>query len=240
MTTSILSKLENKTTIPTDSQVESLALERYNNASLISRIDTTYLSILVLASQAQLGKGRRKLGAEDQAKVLETVHERFYAAVLRGVTTHDIEVEAGLEAKEATRRSLERNRRSAFARSAKSTLLAFVTGGGDLRGLDAWTVSKTALRKAVAPPEPTDRTERQIVRAKGSLFRAFARQARASPEEARQALETAIEELQQMLDQLPAEGEESHDETTVTPARRSSDIAHARTRVGVPMLNRGA
>lgn len=239
---SVLAKIENKTSIPTDSQVESLALERYTNAALISRIDNTYLGILVIASQARLGKGRRKMDASAQTEVLESVHERFYAAVLRGVTTHDIAVEADLEPKESTRRSLERNRRSAFARSAKSTLLAYVTAGGDIRALDPNNTSKTALRKAFAPPEPANRTERQIVRSKGSLYRALARQARASPKEAREAIETAVEELQALLEQLGPEVEErEEDEAPLPPQpnRRSSDTAHARTRVGIPMLNRG-
>jgi hypothetical protein len=241
--TTILSKLEHATSIPTDSQIESLALERYNNALVVMRVDSTYLRVLVMASQAQLGKSKRgKVDAEGQTKVLESVHERFYAAVLRGVTTHDIAIEPGLDPKENTRRSLERNRRSAFARSAKSTLLAYVTGGGDLRALDPNNTSKAGLRKAVEKPEPTDRTERQIVRAKGSLYRALARQARASPDAAREAIETAVEELQALLEQLGPEVEERDEDEAPTPQpnRRATDQGHARTRVGIPMLNRGA
>lgn len=242
MSTSILSKLEHATTIPSDAQVESLALERYNNAIVVARVDSTYLRIIVMASQAQLGKSKRgKVDAEGQSKVLESVHERFYAAVLRGVTTHDIAIEPGLAPKENTRRSLERNRRSAFARSAKSTLLAYVKGGGDLRALDPDNVSKAGLRKAVEAPEPTDKTERQIVRSKGSLYRALARQARASPEAAREAIETAVEELQALLEQLGPEVEDTAEDEAPPPQhRRATDQGHSRTRVGIPMLNKGA
>jgi hypothetical protein len=157
--TTILTKLEHGHYVMTEAQVESLALERYNNAAVVLRADSTYLKGLVVAAQAKLGNGRKtrvKINAEAQHTVLNEVHERFYAAVLRGVTTHDVASDDALDSKEKQRRSLERNRRSAFARSAKSTLSAYITAGGDLRTLDVEAVTKAALRKAIARPnQPT-------------------------------------------------------------------------------------
>lgn len=236
---SILSKLEHSTAIPTEAQVESLALERHNNSGAILRVDNTYLRILLLASQAQLGRrSRAAFDAEAQATVLNTVHDRYYSAVLRGVTTHDIEIDETQDPKERTRRSLERNRRSAFARSAKSVLLSYVEGGGDMRKLDVTTVTKGMLRKAVTAPEPTNKVERQIARSKGALFRAIARQAKSDAYKAQQTLEAAIDELQLMLNELP--DEDDAEPEPMVDRRAPPDRPHARTRVGVPLLNRGA
>jgi len=171
---------------------------------------------------------------------LADVDKRFYAAVLRGVTTEDIAIEEGLDADEQRRRSLERNRRSAFARSAKSTVSAFITGGGDVRALDPNTVSKAALRKAVAAPEPTDKAARQIATAKGALLRAITRRARGDPEAARAEVEGLMDELQKVLDELGGEPEQPQHEATTVVGLRVPDRGPARTRVGQPLLHRGA
>lgn len=227
-------------TVKIEQRVEMLARERVLSATVVSDADVTYLSLLVDVMQSQLGKTRRgKVNSLQQAQVLADVDKRFYAAVLRGVTTEDIAVEDGLEAEEQRRRSLERNRRSAFARSAKSTVSAYITGGGDVRELDPKTVSKAALRKAVAPPEPEDKSERQILRAKGTLLRAITRRARGDPVGARAEVEGLMEELQKVLDALEGEEpEEQHHETTVT-SLRGPDRGVQRTRVGTPQLHRG-
>lgn len=226
--------------VMTEAQVESLALERYNNASQILVIDDTYLKVLVVAAQAKLGKSLRgRVNKDAQLAVLTEVNERFYPAVLRGVTTHDIAIEPGLDAKEQTRRSLERNSRSAFARSAKSTLFTYVNGGGDIRALDSNVVTKHALRKAMAPPEPTDKTARQISRSKDALFRALKRQVAADVDTAAETIDTIISTLQAMLIDIGVEPED-HTETVARRSRVAPDRGPMRTRVGVPMLNRGA
>lgn len=236
----IIARLENDHWVATEAKVESLALERYNNAASVLRIDGTYLRVLVVATQAKIGRNKRgRPNAEAQTAVLNEVHERFYAAVLRGVTTHDIEIDDDQTPTERTRRSLERNRRSAFARSAKSTLALYVEGGGDLRGLDASTVTKTSLRAAIAPPEPTNKVERQIKRASESLFRAYKRRAKSDPDGTAESIESTIASLREILESL--DGDSDHGTTTVPsrprPAERNN---HQRTRVGTPMLNRSA
>lgn len=226
-------------TMKIEQRVELLARERVTSAALVSDADGTYLSLVIDAMQAQLGKTRRgKINSVQQAQVLAEVDKRFYAAVLRGVTTPDIAIEEGLEASEQRIRSLERNRRSAFARSTKSTVSAFIVGGGDIRVLDPKTVSKAALRKAIAPPEPTDRGARQISNTKGAFLRAVARRARGDPEAARIEVEGLIEELQKVLDNLE-DTSEKHETTTIV-GMRTPDRGPVRTRVGQPMLHRSA
>jgi hypothetical protein len=122
-------------TMKIEQRVEALARERVTSATIVSNADVTYLSMLVDAMQSQLGKrSRGKVNSLQQAQVLAEVDKRFYAAVLRGVTTEDIAIEEGLDADEQRRRSLERNRRSAFARSAKSTVSAYIDGRGRCAG----------------------------------------------------------------------------------------------------------
>jgi hypothetical protein len=229
-------------TMKIEQRVEALARERVTSATIVSNADVTYLAMLVDAMQSQLGKrSRGKVNSLQQAQVLAEVDKRFYAAVLRGVTTEDIAIGEGLDADEQRRRSLERNRRSAFARSAKSTVSAYITAGGDVRTLDPNTVSKAALRKAIAPPEPTDKVAAQIERSKGALLRAITRRARGDPEAARTEVEGLMDELQKVLDSLNGgEAEEPQHETTTVVGMRAPDRGPQRTRVGVPLLNRGA
>lgn len=246
--TTIIAKLEKGHWVANEHEVEILAQERYANAVVVARADGTYLKVILVAAQAKLGnKPRRRAVAlskadiEAQAGVLKSVHERFYPHVLKGITTADVAIEDGLDTSESRRRSLERNARSAFARSAYSTLRAYAEAGGDLRALDAAVVSKAGLRKALAPPEPTDRIARAIQRSQQSLMRAIARQAKRDVDTARESIETTIEALNNMLEQLGGEVEaEEPGATTVVGRAAAPDRGAARTRVGVPMLNRGA
>lgn len=209
--------------VATVAQVESLAHDHYTNSREARLADATYLRILVAGCQSKLGSSKRRgarPGAAAQLAVVESVHSQFYPAVMRGVTTEDIAPDETLEAAERSKRTLERNRRSTFARSAKATLVAFARGSGDIRVLDVANVSKGSLRAAVKPPEPVDRTERQISRAQGALLRALARQSRADPVAAQAHAEAIIELLQGALEEVP-------------PAERQTQ----RTRVGTLVFN---
>jgi uncharacterized membrane protein YccC len=73
------------------------------------------------------------------------------------------------------------------------------------RTLDPNTVSKAALRKAIAAPEPTDKVGAQIERSKGALLRAITRRARGDPEAARTEVEGLMDELQKILADLGGE-----------------------------------
>lgn len=226
-----------------ESEIETLAHERYTSNTVVAQADGTYLRVLLVGTQAKLGRPRgraARVNAEAQLTVLGEVHELFYAAVLRGITTPEVAIEPTLDPKEQRRRSLERNSRSAFARSAMSTLATFVKGGGDLRTLNAEEVTKAALRAAVAPAEPTDKIARQVQRARGALLRAITRRARDNPEEAATEVKSLMDELQKVLDGL-GEPAQDHTATTTVVGARPRDAGPTRTRVGTPtMLHRGA
>ncbi len=240
--TTILAKLEKGHWVATKHDVETLAHERYTNAAATAAGDGSYLRIVLVAAQSKLGRPRgrgTKPNIEAQLAVLTAVHELFYAAVLRGVTTPDIAIEPALDTKEQRRRSLARNSRSAFARTAVSTLTTYVRLGGDLRPLDPATVTKGGLRAAMAPPTPTDKVARQIETAQGALLRALARRARDNPDEARAAAEAAVEALQTALDAMDAQPPAPQPGQRIE-RRRATDVGPARTRVGVPQFHRGA
>lgn len=226
--------------VATEAQVEQLASAQYTASAQAESHNLTYLRVVVVRCQSKVGTKRRgrALAVDAALAVVEEATEPLYAAVLRGITTQDIAVEPGLEPAESSRRALERNRRSTFARSAKTTLVNYVKGGGDIRSLDPETVTKASLRAAVSPPEPANRDERIVERAQGAILRAINRQARGDPSGAQATLEGIIAALQERLEALGG-GEQYHAATTVT-APRPRDTGPARTRVGVPQFHRGA
>lgn len=236
----VLTKLDAHPHNATDAQVEQLAHDRYTHGVQVTHTEGIYLKVIVAGCQAQLGLVRRGRAPNAQAQmaVLEKVHERFYACVLRGVTTPDIAADDTLAQEERQRRTLARNARSAFARSTKSTLAAYARAGGDLRALDLGKVSKASLRDFVTPPPTGDKTTQQVAKGEGVLLRAIRRQARASPDTARESIERCMAELQKILDGLD-DGTEPGATTTLV-ARGAAVQGHTRTRVGTPMLNRPA
>jgi hypothetical protein len=186
----------------TEAQIESLAAERLHNATVRDGFDSTYLRVIITAVQAKLGdkvKGRR-LAAGGQLKALDDVNAPFYAAVLRGVTTPEIAADPSLPLDAQRLRTLERNRRSTFARTAKSTLVSWIREGGDIRAIDVMTVSKGELRASVnAARTDGEEPQSRVERAQAAIISHAQRQA---PEAARETLEEAIEALQAALAQL--------------------------------------
>lgn len=230
--TTILDKILSAHHVASEAQIETLAFESYKAGAVVQRIDGIYLRVLVAGCQAELGPIRRGRApnAEAQLAVVERVHEKFYAAVLRGVTTSDVAAEEGLETEERNRRTLERSRRSNFARSAKSTLASFASNGGDIRALKADAVTKAELRATL--PASSAENVTPILRAQRTLVAEITKRAKEDPGGARAELERVMEELQKVLDSL----DDGHTGTTTVVAQR----AHARTRVGAVQLHRGA
>ena len=226
--------------VATDQQVEQLAAAQYHASAEAEGYNLTYLRVLVVRVQSKVGTKRRgrQLAQDAALAVIEQEATPLYAAVLRGITTPDIAPDDTMEPTERSRRALERNRRSTFARSAKTTLVNYVRGGGDIRTLDPASVSKASLRAAIAPPEPTNRTERSLERAQGAWLRALNRLARGDPDAARTRLEAMLETLQARLDALEPQADVGGQTTTVVA--QQPPPRHTRTRVGVPQLHRGA
>jgi hypothetical protein len=216
-----------------EAQIETLASERTQSLVTTDKYDGTYLRAIVAGVQSLLGPKRGKSpGIQAQLEALETVAAPYYAAVLRGVITSDIELDASLEAAEVTKRTRERTRRATFARTAKSTLVSWVSEGGDIRALEVSVVTKTELRTAVtAARSERAPTSDRIERAQATILAAVARE---GPEEARLHLAAVIGALQEVLDGL--EEEEPHHDTTTIRTR----VGAVSFREPARVLNRGA
>lgn len=206
----------------TEQQVESLAAERTTSLNATEGFDGTYLKVLINGVQAKLGAKRgKRLGTDTQMTTLDAIAAPFYAAVLRGVVTPEIELTPGLTVEDVQIRSRERNRRATFARTAKSTLVGWVRAGGDLRALDIEEVTKGELRASTAAAAGENRAPAasRVERAQRMILAAVAHD---PPAVKRERLYAVISALQEVIDELPSNGDE-HGESTVI-----------RTRVGMP------
>lgn len=127
-----------------DNAVAALARDYVSGVSRTDGVRGTYLRVLVAHAQKELTISRVSLPATIAA--IERADAHLYAVIKETVTTPEIAEADGLEATEAHRRALERNRRSNFARSAKATLVYWANAGGKLRSIEASTITKDQLR----------------------------------------------------------------------------------------------
>jgi hypothetical protein len=209
----------------TPEQVEQLA----HVAASGVHAGTAYLRVILAHMQSRLGRPRRGKQAE-QLPVLEAIHAELYPSVLKGVGPDEME-------------RAERNALATFARSMVTTVRRFIETGGDVRGLEVVTATKTGLRKATQPPAeaPADesRMQRGFRRAGEGVLRAAHRLARGDPNDARQRIEGLMDQLETLLAELPAESAQPDvgGQTTTIVAGRSG-VGRASTTPA--QLHRGA
>lgn len=156
--------------LASDDQIPVLAARYATGLQAQDAVKGVYLKVLVAAliKTARPAKGK----ASEILTHLDAVHESYYTLVMKGVTTDDVADSEGLDQEQRTLRSLERNRRGNFARSAKSQLVSYLKAGGDLFALSPDTVTKrellafvTAMRaKAAEPKTLLRRAELAVVR----------------------------------------------------------------------------
>ena len=145
---SLLEALTKAHFLATDEQIQLLAGRYATGLQAQDSVKGCYLKVLVATMLKAAKPARGKVA--DILATLDTVHESQYAIVIKGVTTSDIEDRESLDQEERTLRSLERNRRSNFARSAKATLSSYLRANGDLFQLNPDTVTKRELTAFVA------------------------------------------------------------------------------------------
>jgi hypothetical protein len=136
--------------VVSDTTLAQIAREYVDIKGRAEGVRGTYLKILVAHAQRELG---RKRGTDDVLLAIETVHQHLYDVVLQAITTKDIAPAEDLEASERTRRALERNRRTTFARTAKSVLTSWVRAGGKIEKLVPKDVRKDELQKLYQPAQ---------------------------------------------------------------------------------------
>lgn len=154
--------------LATDEQVRQLAILNFESSEGFAKTGGTFLRIEVAALQSALGiQPRQRAGGKpqrfDKDNVMATyrdVHNRLYALVLDAVVTPDIADNAKLRKAEKQRRALERNRRSNFARTVKSTLGAFIRAGGNVAALVVPSVTKGMLSAETKKLKPATELDR--------------------------------------------------------------------------------
>lgn len=188
--------------VSSDAQVEALAKVNLGAVQTQENVRGVYLKVLVAGVQQDTKPvGRRKAG--DSAAALEKVHERFYAAVLRAITTPEVADDPSLDQETKTLRTLERNRRSNFARTARSVLKGFLSAGGDIHSLDATKVTKNELRaftaSKVIPPAGAEELEHKSTLAVSRVEEVARQLADTDKELAVQVVEEAMAKLANLL-----------------------------------------
>lgn len=187
--------------IVTDATLAALAREYVSGIEQVDNVRGNYLRILVAHSQRDITRSGGKRASRIQCEgAVNAAHDHLYAVIMEAVTTQDIAHSDDLPDDERMRRSLERNRRSNFARTAKSTLLAWIAAGGKLMSLRPADVTKEGLRKLYARRSPEAPLSERMERIARSLERRVKELAEEDMDEAREF----VDELQTRLALLVA------------------------------------
>jgi hypothetical protein len=154
--------------IVNEAALSDLARRYADGIAATEGVRTTYLQILVAHSKQEVS-GKRSTARQEQEAV-ENTHGKLYGIILDAITTKDLVADDALPKDEQKRRSRERNRRTVFARTSKSTLKRWLEAGGKLSSLDPATVTKEALRVQATPDTKPDEV---IARAEQIMERAL-------------------------------------------------------------------
>jgi hypothetical protein len=147
--------------LASDTTLAALARDYVDGRVQSDSVAGSYIKILYAHVLRDLERqGIKRASSDKVIAAVETVHAHMYTVILAAVTTPDLKHSDDLPDKEQTRRALERNRRSNFARSAKSTLVAYITAGGKLSSFTPAEVTKERLRSFYKPKDPPTYQER--------------------------------------------------------------------------------
>lgn len=140
--------IESKHYVATQADIEKLAGVIIDSDQKVTSCRGTYLKALVATTQHELGapprqrngKSERLTEAEVAAhlKAFQTVSDRFYAVVMQVAKATVPDPDKALL-----------RQRTAFARSAASTVRGYIRAGNDIRVLAAHKVTKAALASPV-------------------------------------------------------------------------------------------
>lgn len=182
----IFKQIEKANYLASAEDVQSMTSVHLDAQQTVSRTHGTYFRILVACTQKDIcGKPtlRARSHAGDGAQIdtaahleaFERINSSLYAAVLRASVPAELEGNDRLNADEARRRSLERNRRTNFARSSATTLRQFIKRGGNVLRLSVPTVTKNAVAAMTPAAEgegqpSEDRARRKAARAASQII----------------------------------------------------------------------
>jgi len=187
--------------IATDAVLKSLARDYVAGANAAEDVKGTYLRVLVAHSQRETASlARKRVTQADALGAVAAAHGAMYAVILDAVTTPEIAADDSLPAEERQQRARERNRRTTFARTAKSTLTSFIKAGGRLVALEPATVSKEQLRSysSVAREGPQTVAD-QVAATESRLEKLIAALKAENPEAAQEAVQSLQMKLQAIV-----------------------------------------
>lgn len=203
--------------ITTDEAVAKLTIRHAEGAEAAEESRGTYLCILVARTQQAINK--RKLTTAQTVALFNGVHSGLYAVILQSLTARWPEMADadGLAQEERTRRSLARNAKSNFARTAKYYVEKCLEAGSDLTTVDASTITRSVLRDLSEPVEPKVRTKRLAQRAAARYVKALSSLAEIDKTAARRMLEEVLATLGPVVAKPLTKRRIKRGELTLTP-----------------------
>lgn len=226
--------IESKGYVATTEDITALAKSLYAATATLLNGRTTYLRALVGTTIKELGgkprtvpaRGRKPATSPEttglQLQALETVHMRFYEAV---------EQVAMLGLPNTKDRALELNRKTNFARTAMSSIRAWIKAGNDITTLPVAQVTKRSLlvERAIRPKSATRLRRALEVRSKSFVA--------ALLELAETDKAAALGELELLMGQMAAQAVALGATAVTSPARASKEHRPYKTggRVFVPV-----
>lgn len=237
----ILTKIERAHFLASPADIETMAAQRQDGADFSVRAAGTYLKVLVALTAREIGgatahlsrrRGRAAsaLRPEEVAEhlaALDRVNAICYGAVAQAVIPPELVKVEGLDQAEQTRRSLERNRRTNYARTALTAVRLYISAGRDVRDLEPAAVTKDGLRSVAEQHRPPPRSVsagrlvRAATRASERIVAEAEQLAGIDPEQAEKLLDALMNELQGVLDKLRAGELEQRDVGTTTIVTRA-------------------
>lgn len=178
----VLAHIEKAHFLVTADEIEKLAGIRFESQTQADRAQGAYFRVLLAATQKELqgrptlrrSKSKTAAAALTETEIaehletFETVNALYYAAVIRGSVTPDVADSESLKPDERRERSLARNRRTNYARTAATALRNYIRAGLDVRALVVPTVTKGMLVAAASgtrpATDPVARAERAVAR----------------------------------------------------------------------------
>lgn len=206
-----------------DNAVASLAKDYLAAVKSAEGVNVTYLRVLVAHAQKELTVTRVSIPATIAA--IERADEHLYRVIMEAVVTPEIAATTGLEPAESRRRTLERNRRTNFARSAKATLMGFAKAGGKLRSVDADTVTKLQLRAVYGEGRPARPLEARADRAEARVEKIVRELAADDMEKAREFITSLYTKLTDIVTLPPVKQRQMRD-ISLRPTAPQQQAAH--------------
>lgn len=179
-------------------EIRELARQTVDGKKAVTTARGAYFRALVESAQVEL-RGKGPVSQAEQVAAVKKVHRRFYPAVEEAVN-YDIKKDRKNSKDERDRRTLERNRRTNFARTAYGAIKKWLRAPDhDLLKLDPQQVTKSQLLDEAPPSRQHTMTPKRIQARGGRLIDQlvrFAKQiAKGDEKQAAKIVEEAMQEL---------------------------------------------